>query len=145
MDAWMVWLIAAGLVVIFELFSGTFYLLMIALGLLAGALAALLFGSYALQFIVAAVVGVVATATLHKSKYGWRKNDSVTKNPNVNIDIGQAIHVADWQEQSTAVFTSRTSYRGAQWDVELHHSAPYAGNFVIEDVQGNRLILRPAQ
>ena len=41
MTDWMSWLVVAGILVIAELFTGTFYLLMIAIGLSAGALAAL--------------------------------------------------------------------------------------------------------
>ena len=40
MADWTYWLIGAGLLIVAELFIGTFYLLMIALGLVAGALAA---------------------------------------------------------------------------------------------------------
>jgi len=40
MSNWMVWSLLAGAVVILEMLTGTFYLLMVALGLLAGAIAA---------------------------------------------------------------------------------------------------------
>ncbi|MFS2021308.1 NfeD family protein, partial [Massilia sp. CT11-108] len=39
MAEWMGWLVAAGVLVILELFTGTFYLLMIAIGLAAAAIA----------------------------------------------------------------------------------------------------------
>ena len=61
MADWTGWFIAGGLVLILELFSGTFYLLMIAIGMSAGALAALAGANGPLQGLCAAVVGVVAT------------------------------------------------------------------------------------
>ncbi|MGB6053708.1 MAG: NfeD family protein, partial [Burkholderiaceae bacterium] len=61
MADWMIWLAMAGIVVILEMFFGTFYLLMIALGLAAGALAAFSGLTQEAQLIAAAVVGIVAT------------------------------------------------------------------------------------
>lgn len=144
MNAWMIWLAVAGLLVILELFSGTFYLLMIALGLVAGALAAVFnFGSE-LQMIVAAVVGTIATLALHKSRYGWRPGKDAARDPNINMDIGQSITVAQWQDLGNGKSTSRAMYRGAMWDVELQHVVPHAGVFIIQEIQGSRLIVRPA-
>ena len=52
-----VWWVAAGVAVAAELGTGTFYLLMIALGLVAGAIAAHLGLGTTTQLLVAAVVG----------------------------------------------------------------------------------------
>ena len=68
MADWMVWSAAAGVLIVLELFTGTFYLLMMALGLLFGALAAWLGAGMPLQTIAAAVVGIVATGLLHRSR-----------------------------------------------------------------------------
>jgi membrane protein implicated in regulation of membrane protease activity len=144
MNGWMSWLAMAGLVVILELFSGTFYLLMIAIGLLAGALAAAFGVTMELQMIVAAIVGSFATLLLHKSKYGWRRNRDVNRNPDVNMDIGQTILVKHWQDQGNGIFTARAMYRGAMWDVELQHSAAIPGTYVIDEIQGSRLLVRPS-
>lgn len=143
MNSWITWLVVAGIVVILELFTGTFYLLMIALGLAAGALVAAVGASVTVTLLIAAVVGAIATLALHKSKYGYRKGQEAARDPNVNMDIGQKVHVADWQDQGNGVHTARVHYRGTQWDVELRHSAPYAGTFVIEEVQGSRFIVKP--
>ena len=139
----MSWLAVAGVVVILELFTGTFYLLMVALGLLVGALAAWFNLSASVQMIVAAVVGMGATLALHKSKFGWREKANVSRDPNVNMDIGQSIKVEFWEDQGNGKFTARAMYRGAMWDVDLSHSTAFAGMFIIEEVQGSRLIVRP--
>src|SRR4051794_30409269 len=69
MSDWMGWLLAAGVLVIVELFSATFYLLMIALGMLAGGIAALLGAGMPLQTVAAAIAGVAATLLLRRSRY----------------------------------------------------------------------------
>jgi membrane protein implicated in regulation of membrane protease activity len=140
MADWINWLVAAGVLVVLELFTGTFYLLMIALGLGFGALAAFAGMSGAVQTIVAAVVGVAATGLLHRSRFGRPARGNAARDPNVNIDIGQTVRVDEWQGGR-----ARVMYRGALWDVELGQGAhPEAGVFKIVEVQGSRLIVSGA-
>ena len=143
MSNWMLWGILSGFLVILELFSGTFYLLMIALGFAAGAFAAVLDGSLATQLLVAAIVGCAATLALHRSKYGWKGNQDVACDPNVNMDIGQTLQVQEWQDAGNGKYSARAMYRGAMWDIELRQAHGVAGMYVIEQVRGNRLIVRP--
>lgn len=134
MTAWMIWLALAGILVILEMFSGTFYLLMIALGMAAGALAAWLNLSAEMQILLAAIVGAVAALALRRGRP--RKSDAA-RDPNINLDIGQSLHVSHWHDG-----TARAMYRGALWDVELApgaHARP--GQFVIREVRGSRLIV----
>ncbi len=70
MTSWMLWLALAGALTILELFSGTFYLLMIALGMLAGALVAFAGAAETVQLLTAAAVGAAATALLRRSRRG---------------------------------------------------------------------------
>lgn len=144
MEAWTWWLVLAGVVVICELFTGTFYLLMFALGLASAAVASLFISSVQLQMLIAAVIGSAATLALHNSKYGWKERSDAARDPNVNIDIGQQLSVDEWQDQGNGVYVARTRYRGAMWDVELRHANGGSGLFVIEAVEGSRLIVRPA-
>ena len=138
MADWMTWFVAAGVVVVFELFTGTFYLLMIAIGLAFGGGAAMLGMDTPAQTIVAAVVGVAATGLLHRSRFGRKaQGGEAARDPNVNIDIGQSLKVEGWDDGK-----ARVMYRGALWDVELGPGAvPQAGNFKIVEVQGSRLIV----
>ncbi|MCC6071038.1 NfeD family protein [Massilia sp. GCM10020059] len=137
MNDWVLWLIMAGVLVVLEMFTGTFYLLMIAIGLGFGALAALFGMSVPAQTIVAAVVGVIATGVLHRSRFGHPAKQNPARDHNVNIDIGQRLTVAEWQGGK-----ARVMYRGALWDVELGQGAiAEAGSFKIVEVQGNRLIV----
>jgi membrane protein implicated in regulation of membrane protease activity len=136
MTSWMIWLALAGALTILELFSGTFYLLMIALGMLAGALAALSGAGEAVQLLTAAVIGAAATGLLRRRRP--RKVNSA-RDPNVNLDIGQSLHVPHWHPDHA---TARVMYRGAMWDVDLApgaHATP--GQFVIREIRGSRLIV----
>src|SRR5450432_2748207 len=91
------WWIAAGVAVAAELATGTFYLLMIALGLAAGAVAAHLGLIDSGQFVVAAIVGGGATAI-----WDWRRRSRrgpavpTARDRDVNLDIGERVHVSDW-------------------------------------------------
>ena len=146
MADWSYWLVAAGAAVIVELFIGTFYLLMIAIGLSAGALAALLGLGLAAQTLVAALVGVGATVALRRSRFGKTGSQvQAERDPNINMDIGQKVIVPAWQDGA-----ARVMYRGALWDVELDRSAPAAaptdaapapGQYTIREVRGSRLIV----
>lgn len=137
MNDWMLWLAIAGILVIVELFTGTFYILMIAIGVATGALAALAGLSLSMQIIVSAVVGVIATVLLHRSRFGAPSRRDAGRDPNVNIDIGQRVVVDAWQDGR-----ARVKYRGALWDVELGPGATAeAGDYKIVEVLGNRLIV----
>ena len=140
MADWMVWSAVAGVLIVLELFTGTFYLLMMALGLLFGALAAWLGAGMPLQTIAAAVVGIVATGLLHRSRWGRRPKIDPARDQNVNLDIGQYLKVDAWHEGH-----ARVLYRGALWDVDLGPGAqPQAGDFRIVEMRGSRLIVANA-
>jgi membrane protein implicated in regulation of membrane protease activity len=142
MTDWIVWSVLAGILVILELFTGTFYLLMIALGFAAGGLASLFGASNPLQTIVAAAIGVVATYALRRSRLGKLTKTNSARDRNVNLDIGETLTVEEWKPGLDARHTARVMYRGAMWDVELEHGAhPRSGLFTIREVRGSRLLV----
>ncbi|VVE89617.1 NfeD family protein [Pandoraea bronchicola] len=137
-QAWL-WFGVAGLTVVLELASGTFYLLMVALGMTAGGIAAVLGIDWPLQLVIAAVVAGVAVWSLRRSRFGHRRiKVDAAADPNTNLDIGQQLHIETWQADGRA----RAMYRGAEWDVELMPGeAAAAGWFVIREVRGSRLFV----
>jgi membrane protein implicated in regulation of membrane protease activity len=140
MNAWMIWLAIAGVLVVVEMFTGTFYMLMIAAGMAFGALAAMFGFGAPVQFAIAAVVGVLATGLLHRSRFGRPLKQDAARDPNVNLDIGQALHVDSWTDGK-----ARVMYRGAMWDVDLAPGAiPGAGSFRIVEIKGSRLLVANA-
>ena len=146
MSDWINWLTVAGIVVVLELFSGTFYLLMIALGLACGALAAWCGLPVSVQLIAAALVASVATVALRRSRFGMRQKVDASRDPNVNLDIGQSIDIHKWASTSGATYSARAMYRGAHWDVVYAGSdVPHAGMFEIIEMRGSQLIVRQAE
>jgi membrane protein implicated in regulation of membrane protease activity len=142
MADWVMWFIAAGIVVILEMFTGTFYLLMIGVGLVAGGIAALAGSGEAGQYVIAAIVGSCATYALRRSKLGRTDKVNATRDPNVNLDIGQTLSIDEWKNAGGAGASARVAYRGAMWDVELAHgSVAQPGVFTICEVRGSRLIV----
>ncbi|WP_420475054.1 NfeD family protein [Noviherbaspirillum sp. ST9] len=142
MTDWIAWFVLAGILVVLEMFTGTFYLLMIALGFAAGGVAALADASAAAQLVAAAVVGVLATYGLRRSKWGKTARRDAQRDPNVNLDIGQTLVVDDWSGEQGSTRTARVMYRGAMWDVELEAGArARSGTYVIREVRGNRLVV----
>lgn len=134
-----VWWLLAGAAIAVELVTGTFYLLMIALGLAAGALAAHLGLSMVAQMAVAALLGGGAVAVWH-----WQRSQRpaplpANANSDVNLDIGEAVQVAQWNDDGTAT----VKFRGAQWTAVPANPAEAAlpGHFRIKEMLGNRLVI----
>jgi len=149
MTDWIAWFVTAGVLVGLEMFTGTFYLLMIGIGLAAGGLAALAGLAGSIQLVIAAAVGSAATFALRRSRFGRTDHTEASRDVNVNLDIGETVTVAEWKQNSGAPASARVMYRGAMWDVELQPGAAAApGSFIIREVRGNRLIVannNPAQ
>jgi membrane protein implicated in regulation of membrane protease activity len=135
------WWVAAGITVAAELATGTFYLLMIALGLAAGALAAHLGLGLNGQIVAAAIVGGGATALWHWHRFRQPRSAPVQENRDANLDIGERVQVQAWASDRTA----RVQYRGSTWTARLAPGAAAAqGEHVVAAVEGNWLVLEPA-
>jgi membrane protein implicated in regulation of membrane protease activity len=135
------WWVATGLLVAVELGTGTFYLLMLALGAAAGAISAHLGMPLAQQLVVGAVVGLGTTALWHWKRSQQPAATPTQNNRDVQIDIGQRVKVDSWGSDHL----SRTQYRGASWQVRFVGSGAVApGHFVITGVDGNVLLVQPA-
>lgn len=132
------WVLAVGVAVL-ELLTGGFFLLMLALGLVAGALAAHAGLALNAQLLCAAVVGGGAVAAWG----AWRKRQpqpDAHTSPDVQQDIGQTVVVSAWQPDGTAA----VRHRGVQWQaVSAPGVAPALGAHRIVAVQGSRLVLAP--
>jgi membrane protein implicated in regulation of membrane protease activity len=135
------WWLLAGIAVAAELMTGTFYLLMVALGLAAAALAAHASLAVGAQFIAAAVIGGGATALWHWKRAREPAAEPARENPDVNLDIGERVQVPGWQADGTA----RVVYRGSTWSARLQPGAVAApGMHRVAAVEGNWLVLAPA-
>jgi len=141
MSASTLWWIAAGIAVVVELATGTFYLLMIALGAVAGAVAAHLGIAATGQIAAAAIVGGGATALWHWKRARSPRSAPAASNRDVNLDIGERVQVKNWQDDRT----TRVSYRGSMWTARLAPGAgAVAGEFRVVAVENNWLVLAPS-
>ena len=133
-----IWWLLAGAAVAIELLTGTFYLLMLAIGLAAAALAAHSGASLAVQLVVGAAVGGGAVAGWHL-KRGRRPGEApAAANPNVNMDVGELVQVDAWLSDHTA----NVRYRGANWTVvPLGGSHAGPGQYRVREVTGSRLVV----
>ncbi len=136
-----VWWLLAGAAIAVELVTGTFYLLMLAAGLVAGALAATLGMAPTGQMLLAAAIGGGAVAA-----WRWRRSQHpapmpASSNRDVHLDIGDMVHVARWNADGTA----SVHFRGAQWTaIAANPTEPFSpGNFRIKEMRGNRLVIEP--
>ncbi len=138
MTDWSIWFVLAFALLFVELVTGTFYVLMIALAAAAGGVVALLGAGGALQLVTAGIVGTAATLILRRSRFGQRaQGRDPSTDPEQSLDIGQTVHVAQWNEG-----TARVVYRGTQWDAVLAPGeAETTGNLYIREVRGTRLTL----
>ncbi len=133
MNDYWTWWIAAALLVGAELLTGTYYLLAVGLALGIGGLAAWLGAAAPAQFAVAAVAGVVATAAAHQ----WRMRRALPP-PQAGLDVGQPVHVENWNADGTA----RVAYRGTQWTAELATpDTPRARTMYIVAMRGSILVV----
>ena len=140
-SASMLWWVAAGVAVAAELATGTFYLLMIALGLAAAGLGAQFGASSTSSIVIAALVGGGATALWHWCRARAPQTLPVATNRDANLDIGERVRVDTWGDDRTA----RVAYRGSTWIARLAAGAPVAsGEHVVAAVEGNWLVLTPA-
>jgi membrane protein implicated in regulation of membrane protease activity len=131
------WVLALGIGIL-ELLSGSFYLLMIALGCAAaGAVAAVGAPMWA-QFVAAALVALAGAAWVRRLRADAPAAVPASRNPDVIADVGERVRVDGWDESRRA----RIRYRGTEWTAELAPGEPAApGEYLIREVAGNRLIL----
>ena len=131
------WWLLAGAAVAIELLTGTFYLLMLAIGLAAGALASHAGLALPAQLVVAAIVGGGAVAVWHVLR---RRHFATAsgENTNLNLDAGEAVHVDAW----TAENTSMVRYRGTTWTAVPAGGTPQGtGAHRVREVSGSRLVI----
>lgn len=132
------WWLATGIAVAVEMASGTYYLLMVATGLAAGALAAHLGLGITAQCIAAAIVGSGATFGLYLRQKNRPRGPAAAANPDVVLDVGNTVHIDAWQSDGTA----SVQYRGARWTVVHRPGQPAStGEHRITEVVGNRLVV----
>jgi membrane protein implicated in regulation of membrane protease activity len=129
------WLAASGVLVVAELLTGTFYLLMLALGAAAGALATTFGLGFNGQLLVAALVGGGLAAAWYQRRKRAQPDTRLDTN---SLDVGERVTVTAWQPDGSA----QVAYRGSWWPARYAgEGAPAAGPHRIQSLEGSCLLL----
>ena len=137
MDEDFLWAILGLTLVIVELLTGTFYLLMLAIAAFGAALAAWFGLDFGLQAVVAAVIAGGGCFGVH----AYRAKNA--KGQMAPVDAGQPARFENWVDQGAR--RARVRYRGASWDalVEMNPeetAAPEEGALLyVISAHGNTL------
>jgi membrane protein implicated in regulation of membrane protease activity len=135
------WWIATGALVAVELATGTFYLLMLAIGTAAAGIAAWAGLPTSGQFIAAALIGGGAVAAWHLKRSRSPPAQDAGSNRDVNLDVGQTVQVPNWTQPRA----TRIVYRGCEWSVRyVGEGLPMPGAYRIRAVEGSELMLERA-
>jgi membrane protein implicated in regulation of membrane protease activity len=141
MEEDFLWAILGLTLVIVELLTGTFYLLMLGAAAFGAALAAWLGQGFGVQAVVAAVISVAGCYGVHVYR---AKNEKGQMSP---LDAGQPASFEIWVDPVAR--RARVRYRGTTWDALVDgDDAPDAGaNLYVVSTSGNTLTVttrRPA-
>ena len=142
MDVWLLWVIAGFVLVIAELVTGTFYLLVVGVGAFAGAVVAWLGGNELVQAVVASAVALVGAFLVHH--WHVRNRNAVGQKGDNFLDRGQPVVLEGWVNETDRI--ARVKYRGAWWDARLRDDArPAPGSTLyIESQDGSMLVVSSA-
>jgi membrane protein implicated in regulation of membrane protease activity len=141
MEEDFLWAILGLALVIVELLTGTFYLLMLAIAAFGAALAAWLGQPFGVQAVVAAAVSAAGCYGVHV----FHAKNSTRQMP--QVDAGQPASFENWVDQGAR--RARVRYRGTSWDALVEGTAnvdPGAPLYVVS-THGNTLTVtshRPA-
>ncbi|MEO8156592.1 MAG: NfeD family protein [Betaproteobacteria bacterium] len=109
----VVWLVAGLVLVVVELATGTFYLLILGIAAGIGSLIAFLGQPFWMQALMAAVAAIVGGFLVHR--YHRQANASSPKD-SAN-DIGGTATIESWVSEAQRL--ARVHYRGTTWDAEV--------------------------
>jgi len=138
MEPYLWWGIAGFGLIIIELASGTFYLLVIGSAALVAALLAWAGLPFSVQAIVSSVLSIAGVVYVHHRRVA----NPPTEGSNM-LDVGQSVTLDSWVDEPHRL--ARVNYRNAQWDAQVLGTGPVAAGaqLVISAVDGNTLQVTP--
>ncbi len=137
MELWLIWLVVGFVLVIAELATGTFYLLVIGAGAFVASLMAWLGGNELVQATVGGLVAVGGALLVHH----WHARNRGKPGEGNFLDRGQPVVLESWVDEGGRI--ARVKYRGAWWDARVPaeiHPAP-GTTLYIEAQEGNTLVV----
>ena len=142
MEMWVLWIIVGIVLVIAELVTGTFYLLVLGAGAFAAAAASWAGGNALIQAFAGGVVAIGGAWFVHHWHEAHRKADEGRAN---FLDRGQPVVLEQWANESAGL--ARVKYRGTSWDARVANAAirPVPGSTLYIDAQeGQTLVVTEA-
>jgi membrane protein implicated in regulation of membrane protease activity len=133
MDTYLIWLVAGFLLIIVELVSGTFYLLVLGVAAVAGGVVAYTGLPFSVQAVVAAtlaVIGVVWVNRVRRASTGVKMR---------SLDVGQPATFDHWVDRAAG--HTRVKYRDALWDATVvgEISGEPGEGLTVVSIDGNTL------
>ncbi|HEX7954891.1 MAG TPA: NfeD family protein [Burkholderiales bacterium] len=107
------WLVAGLLLVVVELVTGTFYLLILGIAAGIGSLAAFLGQPFWMQALLAAVAAAAGGILVHR----YHREANASSPNNTSNDIGETVTIESWVSEPQRL--ARVHYRGTTWDAEV--------------------------
>jgi membrane protein implicated in regulation of membrane protease activity len=138
MENYLLWAIAGFVLVIIELVSGTFYLLVLGLAALFAAAAAYAGAAIWLQVIIAAATALLGIVLVRR---WWSERPKADRSQN-SLDIGQTVVLDAWVNQAAGL--ARVRYRGSLWDAKLAPDV-HADDVLVIKAQDNGVLLVAAR
>ncbi len=135
MDAYLLWAVTGIALIIIEMLTGTFYLLVLGLAALSAAAAAWFGGSFWVQAVLIAGVSVIGVLLVKRFR-GSAREARAMQGP--GLDVGQAVTLDAWISEADGL--ARVNYRNAQWEAQVTgERTPEGKVFYIHAVDGNTL------
>src|SRR5215203_1340888 len=100
MELWLLWVVAGFVLVIAELVTGTFYLLVVGIGAFAAAVAASMGANHLVQAVAGSAVALAGAFAVHH----WHmRNRAASPQGGNMLDRGQAVIMEGWVDEKARV------------------------------------------
>ncbi|MBX9905640.1 MAG: NfeD family protein [Burkholderiales bacterium] len=132
MEMYLLWAVTGIVLIIIEMLTGTFYLLVLGIAALAAAAAAYLGQSFWVQAVTVAAVSVLGVILIKRFR------GTVQPAADRGLDVGQTVMLDAWISEADGL--ARVKYRNAQWEAQVTGERVPGGKvFYIHAVDGNTL------
>lgn len=117
MQDYLIWAIAGFVLIIVELITGTFYLLVLGIAALVAAAVAFFGGNFWVQVLLGGSAALLGTYFVHQ---WWARHPKTDKSSN-DLDRGQTVVLESWVNETSGL--ARVKYRGTTWDARIEGKA----------------------
>ncbi len=139
METYLLWLAAGFVLVMAELLTGTFFLLILGIAAFAGSATAWFGLGFWLEALCAAAVAVAGVFWLQRQRKAKPQSDMAP------LDVGQAVTFDAWVDREQGA--ARVKYRNTHWDAEVQgeRALDHGQVLFIHSIDGNTLKVSKAR